>query len=325
MRRKMLRFKVIIIAVFFLSVLPVVNAENSLRPEAKVSVNSVIIGDHFPYTLSIIVPRNAVVTFPRPDSGFGSFEVKSFQEKTVKNTYANNAKKVEGVYLLAAYDLGNFTIPTMNVSIQDGTSKRSIVFPPLEVTVREVSANAADKGDIRDVKPPFSIPYPWKLIAAVLAGLAIFSAIIFALIRYFKRKKAVDEPQVVIQLEPYEEAKRKFESINAGSFLIDEMYKEYYSSVSEVIREYLQKQFRMDALEMTTSELLVATKSFKLTWETQDTFRQWLQSADLVKFAKHFPTRIEGEEYLVQAHSILDQFYDVYKSRMETPSHSQGL
>ena len=72
-------------------------------------------------------------------------------------------------------------------------------------------------------------------------------------------------------------------------------YKQYYSKLTEIVKNYFEEDISMDALESTTDELIDKLELLKdvgklsLNTETIQNFKSVLKTADLVKFAKSNP------------------------------------
>ena len=74
-------------------------------------------------------------------------------------------------------------------------------------------------------------------------------------------------------------------------------YKIYYTQMTDIIKNYFEKDVEISAFESTSNELiekiilLKKSKKLKLSKETIDDFRKVLENADLVKFAKYTPDK----------------------------------
>jgi len=62
--------------------------------------------------------------------------------------------------------------------------------------------------------------------------------------------------------------------------------KEYYTSLSHIIREYLEFAFFVKTLEMTTEEIERFSGNFPFASATKDEWKKVLKQADMVKYAK---------------------------------------
>jgi len=151
---------------------------------------------------------------------------------------------------------------------------------------------ATSANDIRDIKPPMAIPDVWEWVAWALAALAIIAAAIFFWRWWQKRRSQIPaEPPV----PAYVRAKQKLEEALA---LIAQP-KTFCILVSDTIRSYLEEQFDFHAPERTTEEFLRELSTTDLLVpEQKDSLGRFLESCDLVKFAKYEP----GEPELRELH-----------------------
>ena len=77
--------------------------------------------------------------------------------------------------------------------------------------------------------------------------------------------------------------------------------------MSEIIRTYLEGRYPIDALEMTSFEVLSALKHVGLEPEVYDLFPPFLNRSDLVKFAKLRPGLEACKEILIMARLLVDE------------------
>jgi len=71
--------------------------------------------------------------------------------------------------------------------------------------------------------------------------------------------------------------------------------KEYYIQLSEIIRQYIEGRYFLDALEMTTTQLLEKMNQEQINADAIQMMREFLDACDLVKFAKYIPSDEETQ------------------------------
>lgn len=143
--------------------------------------------------------------------------------------------------------------------------------------------------DIRDIKPPIEIPNGWEWLWWTLGALAVV-ALLFAW-RYFLKR--VTQVSSVPPIPPHIRAKQKLEEALA---LISQP-KEFCVLVSDTIRFYLEERFDFRAPERTTEEFLRELGGTDLLApEQKESLGNFLESCDLVKFAKYEPRENELRE-----------------------------
>jgi hypothetical protein len=83
--------------------------------------------------------------------------------------------------------------------------------------------------------------------------------------------------------------------------------KQYFIEVSEIIRTYLEGRYPIDAMEMTSYEVLQELKRVGIDPEVLDLFPPFFNRADLVKFAKHRPEPDVAKEMIPMARLLIDE------------------
>jgi len=137
--------------------------------------------------------------------------------------------------------------------------------------------------DIRDIKPPVEIPNGWSWLWWTLAVLALVAILRFAWLYLQKRRSNVP---VVPPVPAHIRAKQKLEEALA---LITQP-KPFVIAVSDTARTYLEERFDFRAPERTTEEFLRELGGTDLlTGEQKESLGGFLESCDLVKFAKYEP------------------------------------
>jgi len=168
------------------------------------------------------------------------------------------------------------------------------------VPMAPVATNINNINDIRDIKPPVMIPSGWEWLWWTLGALAVLAILYFAWRFWQKRRLQIPEEPLV---PAHVRAKQKLEEALA---LISQP-KEFCILVSDTIRFYLEERFDFRAPERTTEEFLHELQSTDLlAAEQKEKLGEFLESCDLVKFAKYEP----GEPELLELHSSAVRLVD---------------
>ena len=88
---------------------------------------------------------------------------------------------------------------------------------------------------------------------------------------------------------PYEEAMTALRQLKAKGLWEQGLEKEYYTELTEILRHYLYRRFGINALEMTSRQILHCLSGNPETKDKRAYFRKILDMADFVKFAKVRP------------------------------------
>jgi hypothetical protein len=144
--------------------------------------------------------------------------------------------------------------------------------------------SAASANDIRDIKPPMEIPNEWLWLWIALAVVVLVAAGV-ALWLILRKRQALTI--VVPPVPAHIRAKQKL----AEALLFISDPNRFCTEVSNTLRYYLEERFRLRAPERTTEEFLIELQdSRNLTPDQKQSLREFLQSCDLVKFARFEPT-----------------------------------
>jgi hypothetical protein len=141
--------------------------------------------------------------------------------------------------------------------------------------------------DIRDIKPPIEIPDGWEWLWWTL-GVVVFLLALILLWRYVHRR--MTQISVVPPVPAHIRARQKLEEALA---LISQP-KPFVIAVSDAARAYLEERFQFRAPERTTEEFLRELGGTDLlAGEQKESLGGFLESCDLVKFAKYEPGESE--------------------------------
>jgi flagellar biosynthesis/type III secretory pathway M-ring protein FliF/YscJ len=151
-----------------------------------------------------------------------------------------------------------------------------------------LAQTVASDDQLQDIRPPFFYLHSWSWVWVVLAALVIFAFVIFLIIQSRPKK-------ILSAKSAYELALEKLEQ--ARALLREDQPMPYAIAVSETIRSYLGQRFHAPSTRRTTEEFLRQMEADRTTplAEHRDLLREFLQSCDLVKFARYQPTVAELE------------------------------
>ncbi|MBD3234514.1 MAG: hypothetical protein GF315_12385 [candidate division Zixibacteria bacterium] len=269
----------------------VVSASNAedyhFEAHAEVDSSTGRIGDLFTLNLRITADSSLSLIPPSAKDGFGEFAVINEFEPSVKDS--NEIKIYNFKYNIAVYNTGEVTLPPIEISAAD-TSGNEITTETdsIEFEILSVLPQAA-QGDtliLKEIKPIVEFPYPVWYYALIAGIIVLIAALVYLYLRYRKRMDISDkeiekpaEPPWVVAMKMLEELKYK-KLLEKGEF------KQFYFDLSEIGKFYVDRRFDFPAIEQTTFEIREAYNRIKPAG-LNDEFIDFLEYADLVKFAKY--------------------------------------
>jgi len=100
--------------------------------------------------------------------------------------------------------------------------------------------------------------------------------------------------------------------------------KEYYTRLTDVVRTYIDERFLINAMEMTTDEILMHIRSINDVDLVLGHLKQLLTYADYVKFAKYHPLPEENELAIGNSYLFVNQTIPVPKIDEEKPEETEN-
>ncbi|MBF0570274.1 MAG: hypothetical protein HQL12_00235 [Candidatus Omnitrophica bacterium] len=159
--------------------------------------------------------------------------------------------------------------------------------------------------DIKDVKPPLNLPDLWWLLWLLLI-LIVVAAVIYFILRYKKYPQVPLTPQVA-ELPAWEKAYQQLEALRRENLLDKGLFKEFFTRVADIARYYMENRFNIRAPHMSTEEFLYYLGvSGHLNESQKNALKEFLNSCDMVKFAKYAPTVNEALKNFDLAKRLVD-------------------
>ena len=210
---------------------------------------------------------------------------------------------------ISAYDSGYFAIPGFKFFINNDSSN-AFYSQSLFLEVHTVPTDSSIT-KTKDIKPPFAEAFNWKWYSKYFywgfSLLVIIILIVLITIYFTKKNKIVVLKSEKPKIPAHIIALQSLEKIKNEQIWKEEKTKEYYSSISDTIRLYIEERFKVNALESTTAEIMKAFRSQVVDKESKDKLQQLLMLSDLVKFAKQFPIISEHTFTLQNAFDFVNE------------------
>jgi hypothetical protein len=265
---------------------------------ARLDSTAMLIGSQTKLELDVTVPRGAMLQWPAfADTLAQNVEI---LRKSGLDTVSGNAERytLRQVLVITSFDSGYYAIPPIrfNYSMKGDTVHYFTETPVLYLAVNNVKTD--QEKDIKPIKPPLTAPVTLKEILTWV-GLGLLIAAIAFGIYYYLIKKKKKEPVVKMRLKstipPDEAAIEALEMLRLKKLWQSGRVKEYYSEMTDIVREYIELRFQVRALEMTTEEIRTALRQTGTNPEAMAKLSTTLGLADLVKFAKEQPLPLEND------------------------------
>ncbi|MBQ2562871.1 MAG: cell wall anchor protein [Muribaculaceae bacterium] len=222
----------------------------------------------------------------------------------------NNRLQINRDVTLQAFDPGTYQLPAI-LYVVGGDTLRSK--ETLTLTVDSIKVDP--QGKIKDFKPVAEAPF--KLLDWVpdfisdywwawLAGLLLLA---FGLYAYFKWYKKGINPlkPVKKRLPPYEEAMQALSNLKSRNLWQNGQEKEYYTTLTDILRVYIDRRFGINAVEMTSTQIMDKIRQNEDAHIAKEQLNNVLEIADFVKFANMHTLADDNEIAFQRAVNFVEQ------------------
>ena len=247
------------ITLIILSLISIRVSAQSFQVDAQIDSTIIYIGQQCNITFSISQkPDLKVITPVFKDTITKGIEIIGSSIDTIvsKDGYIT----VRHNYLITSFDSALYYIPEFPFvangdTIYSYSLSLKVLTVPIDTTSQEIA--------IADIKPIVDAPIDWRsLIVKILIGVLIIAIVLIIYIlvrRYIKKKKLQAQtiekyPEVVKTCD--EIALEKLEIIRREKIWQAGKLKEYYTDVTDVLREYIEARFGVVTFERTSSEIV---------------------------------------------------------------------
>jgi hypothetical protein len=272
-------------------------------PEARLSADTVVIGERFTLTLFVERPAAARLEVPS-DSLLGDLYV---IEGPLRYSRPLEADRLRDsiVYVVTTFTLDSAWVPPLPLVLHTETERFRLSTPPLRIAVRSIIPPDAES--IRDLAPLVAFPaarWSWLAGAALLALLGLAA---YLWLRRQRKPATPPSPPAAPHPDPYCMA---LEQLTALESLAAQMpVKPFYVGLSDVLRGYLEDRFALPARRLTTRELTARLSEHPLRHVAglATPIRQVLETADLAKFAGRTYAPDYNRQVLAVTRTLIEQ------------------
>ncbi len=214
---------------------------------------------------------------------------------------------VERWYKLQADLSGSYVIDPAEIaySLPDGEEKTAKT-PKIYIEITSLLARDGEAEDIRDIKPPVTIPYPNRILLPIAAALIVAILAILVGRKLVERLKQRAEARELARRPPHEEALEALDRLVEKGLIEQGRAREFCFEISEIFRRYMHARLNVPATDLTTEEIIPRVEDNGIVEESlKPLVRNFLINTDQVKFAKYQPAREEIDEIIESARTFI--------------------
>ncbi|MEG2277339.1 MAG: hypothetical protein RSA53_10055 [Odoribacter sp.] len=282
------------------------NAQN-VEYGVELDTNYMMIGDQQQLTFKVKSEQGIQISFPLlRDTIVKGVEI-------ISGPHRDSIKESDGrwiyesKYVITAFDTGMYIIHSMPITVKGDQYNNILRTDPIAFIVNTYQVDA-QKGNY-DIVMPYAAPWTFVEILPYLLWVLLGISIIAFVWWYWERRKK-NKPLFAVKEEeipPYVKAIRSLDEIKNGKLWQVGREKEYYTRLTDAMRQYFDDEFDIPAMEQTSNETVLALKKCREV-EARECERMstMLMTADFVKFAKFTPLQDENASYLDAAYDFVN-------------------
>ena len=278
---------------------------------SRLSRDSILIGDQIDWTIELHLAPGEGVRIDTPvDNPVPGVEALS---KLLVDTLSakKGAMDLRGRIVLTSFDSGSYVLPPLYVLIArtDGRiDTLEYAGPTLEVTTIPIDTATFQPYDIKgQIRYPltFKEVIPWVGLALLVA------ALVWLLVRWIRLRRQNRDffGKPVVKDPPHIVALRSLEKTRAQKLWQAGKQKQFYTQVTDAVRQYIAARYEIPALEQTSAEMFQDLEGKDIDPALTDKLKDLFTTADFVKFAKHAASDEENENAIPTAVRFVNETY----------------
>lgn len=210
----------------------------------------------------------------------------------------NNREQINRDIIVQSFDSGMYVIPAFKYIVGKDTflsNELSLKVLPVKVdsleTIHELKAVAEPPFFFTDYLPEFLVKYWWLILLVLI----LIAGGVYAYFKWFKKGAVpfIKKPEVIIP--PYDEAIMKLTQLKSEKLWEAGHDKEYFTRLTDILRNYIDRRFNINAMEMTSAQIIDVLRRNEETMPVNEQLSKILEMADFVKFAKMRPLPEDNE------------------------------
>jgi hypothetical protein len=280
--------------------------------QVSVDQPSITVGDLIRYTIEVNHATNVMVAMPEFAENLGGFAISDWLNPP-PSTADGRVRRTQ-TYVMETYLTGEYEIPPAEAVYIFAGHTNTVASTPICVDVHTVAEEDDLFSGIRDIKGPVAIaavvPTNWPMVIGIAAtAAALCIALTWALVRYLRRPTPPPPP-----LPAHVIAYAALRALSERNLVEAGRIKEYFYTLSTILRQYIEDRFGLHAPERTTEEFLAEIRhGDQLSVAQRSVLAEFLRQSDLVKFANYAASGAEASA----AHDVAVRFIEETRVRAD--------
>lgn len=282
---------------------------NAYFDSLYVETKEMRIGEHARLIVELGIDSGYSVDMQIPDRLTADIEV--LEKKNYVTSGANGRETYRSECILTSFIDSLQVIPPVIAKVNNDTYYTNAT----ALMVSSVPIDTLNLKNIKGFRPVWEASLTWEEYrdAVYLSFLLVVLLLLLAwiIVRYINNKPII---RIVREKPPkpsHFTALQRIDEIKGDvSLKGEESAKEYYTRLTDALREYMHNRYKFNAADMTTGEIIENLLRFN-DREAINEVKEILEVADLVKFAKFKPSLNENDRNMLSAIDFVNATKDI--------------
>lgn len=273
------------------------------------------IGEQAKFILELSVDSGYVVEMQIPDILAGGIEVLDRKSSMTVDPNGRETHRSECVITSFA-DVVQVIPPVIaKVNNDEYYTNETTLF------VNSVPVDTTDLKNIKGFRPVWEVELTWNeyrdAVNLSFLLVVLLAVLVWVIIRLIKNEPIIRIVKEKPRKPSHFTALQKMDEIKSDNSLhCEESVKDYYTRLTDTLREYMFNRYKFNAADMTTGEIIENLLRFN-DREAIKEVREILEVADLVKFAKMKPSLNENDRNMLNAIDFVNATKDVEEENLK--------
>ena len=282
---------------------------NAYFDSLYVETKEMRIGEHARLIVELGIDSGYSVDMQIPDRLTADIEV--LEKKNYVTSGANGRETYRSECIVTSFIDSLQVIPPVIAKVNNDTYYTNAT----ALMVSSVPIDTLNLKNIKGFRPVWEASLTWEEYrdAVYLSFLLVVLLLLLAwiIVRYINNKPII---RIVREKPPkpsHFTALQRIDEIKGDvSLKGEESAKEYYTRLTDALREYMHNRYKFNAADMTTGEIIENLLRFN-DREAINEVKEILEVADLVKFAKFKPSLNENDRNMLSAIDFVNATKDI--------------
>ena len=296
-----------------------------ISASASIDTNDVLIGERIGLTLQFQSEEKASVVWPSIPDTISGLEV--LERTEIDTASSDNSYMLSQELAITSFESGTFSIPELTFMYEKKNMQDLYPAKTSPLLLRFGTVKVDTTKAAKDIKAPLDEPvtlaeYFWYFVISI--ALLAIAAGIYYYMKKMRKPKELERFEYDPKIPPHMIALEALKQLDSEKLWQKGMVKKYYIRLTEIIRIYIEKRYKIPALEMTTVEIIDALKYTEAGEDQIFNLQRMMELSDLVKFAKHEPLSDENSSSMKIAEEFVRSTQVVEKNVAQKEENIHG-